>query len=119
MADQARTLANFLVQVKQNQEFWALQDKTSTDWVVLDSINFKQSDVMPLWSSLECAQQHCCDEWQYYTPEKISVSEWFEFWFEDLNEDGVIVGIDWPITGDCVELEIGDFSQALAQVETL
>ncbi|WP_440875351.1 DUF2750 domain-containing protein [Thalassotalea sp. PLHSN55] len=110
---------NFLADVKPSQTLWALQDKTSEDWVVLDSINFENSEVMPLWSSAELAQQHCVDEWKNYQPSEISLAEWFEFWLEDLNEDNVIVGINWQEDDNCVEMELSDFSQALAAIESL
>lgn len=114
-----KTLAAFLADVKLNQAFWALQDKSSGDWVVLDSINFEETEVMPLWSSSELAMPHCTQEWQNYQPAMITVAEWLEFWISDLNDDGVIVGINWQEEGECLELELGEFSQGLAEVEAL
>jgi hypothetical protein len=118
-------LSTFLVDVKNNQSFWALQEKSAEDWVVLDSINFENTEVMPLWSTQELAQKHCVDEWQEYVPTKITLSDWLEFWLEDLSEDGVIVGINWQEeTSDTddntyVELDLAEFSQALAEIEAL
>ncbi|MFT6208531.1 MAG: hypothetical protein ACJA0T_002454 [Colwellia sp.] len=118
-------LSTFLVDVKNNQSFWALQEKSAEDWVVLDSINFENTEVMPLWSSQELAQKHCVNEWQEYVPTKITLSDWLEFWLEDLSEDGVIVGINWQEeTSDTndntyVELDLAEFSQALAEIEAL
>jgi len=112
-------LAEFLKEVKPEQMLWALQDKDSEDWVVLASVNFEDTDVMPVWSSETLAKQHCIDEWQAYVPAQISVSDWMEFWIEDLSEDGIIIGINWPVEGDCLELELGDFSQAVATIEDL
>lgn len=118
-------LSTFLVDVKNNQSFWALQEKSAEDWVVLDSINFENTEVMPLWSSQELAQKHCVDEWQEYIPTKITLGDWLEFWLEDLSEDGVIVGINWQEeTSDTddntyVELDLAEFSQALAEIEAL
>jgi hypothetical protein len=118
-------LSTFLVDIKNNQSFWALQEKSAEDWVVLDSINFENTEVMPLWSSQELAQKHCVDEWQEYVPTKITLSDWLEFWLEDLSEDGVIVGINWQEeTSDTddntyVELDLAEFSQALAEIEAL
>lgn len=124
MSDNSSTstlLANFLAEIKPKQLLWALQDKASEDWVVLDSPNFEDTDVMPLWSSAELAQQHCIDEWLDYTPSKISLADWFEFWLEDLNEDNVIVGINWQVQGDeeYLEMELSGFTQALAEIESL
>jgi hypothetical protein len=113
------TLSTFINQVRDTQMLWALQDKTSEDWVVLDSINFEKTEVMPLWSSEDSAKKHCVEEWADYVPAAISVADWMEFWVEDLLEDGVIIGLDWQEQGDCFELELPEFTQALAEIETL
>jgi hypothetical protein len=118
-------LSTFLTDVKTAQSFWALQEKSGEDWVVLDSINFENTDVMPLWSSQALAQIHCIDEWQEYVPTKITLSDWLEFWLEDLGEDGVIVGVNWleesnqAEDNEYVELDLAEFSQALAEIEAL
>ena len=112
-------LADFLNQVKTSQTLWALQDKASEGWVVLDSINFENAEVMPLWSSAELAQQHCIEEWADYLPAAISVADWLEFWLEDLAEDNVMIGVNWLTEDEYVELELTDFSQAIAEIESL
>jgi hypothetical protein len=114
-----KTLSTFLADVKPTQILWALQDNKSEDWVVLDSPSFENTDVMPLWSSAELAQQHCIDEWSDYVPSKISLADWFEFWIEDLNEDNVIVGINWQGDDEYVEMELGEFAQRLVSIEAL
>lgn len=118
-------LSTFLADVKSTQSFWALQEKSGEDWVVLDSINFEDTEVMPLWSTQELAQKHCVDEWQQYVPTKITLSDWLEFWLEDLGEDGVIIGINWQaesnetVENEYVELDLAEFSQSLAEIEML
>ncbi|MGB1261619.1 MAG: DUF2750 domain-containing protein [Cognaticolwellia sp.] len=114
-----QTLKSFIEQVKEPQVLWALQDKASEDWVVLDSINFENTEVMPLWSSETAAKKHCIQEWADYVPAAIPVAQWMEFWVEDLLEDGVIIGLDWQENESCVELELPEFTQALAAVEVL
>jgi hypothetical protein len=111
-------LSDFLNQVKITQTVWALQDKASEGWVVLDSINFEEAEVMPLWSTAELAQQHCIEEWADYVPTAISVADWLEFWVEDLAEDKVMIGVNWLNEDEYVELELADFSQAIAEIES-
>ena len=113
------TVKSFLKQVKDTQELWALQDKNSEDWVVLDSVNFENTEVMPLWSTEALSKSHCVEEWADYVPAAISVADWMEFWVEDLLEDGVIIGLNWQENEDCFELELPEFTQALAEIETL
>ena len=119
MIDQEEIQRNFLKEVKTSQVLWALQDNTSEDWVVLDSVNYENTEVMPLWSTYALAKEHCIDEWASYTPAQITVSDWMEFWIEDLNEDSVIVGIDWSDNDECVEVELAEFVQALSEIERL
>ena len=117
MTDTNTHLSNFIAQVKPSQTIWALQDKASEGWVILDSINFENTDVMPLWSSVDLAKSHCIDEWQDYEPMSISVAEWLEFWVEDLANDNVMIGIDWQDDDENIEVELAEFSQTLATVE--
>ena len=58
MNDNNSTLNTFLVEIKPTQKLWALQDIDRGDWVVLDFISYEKTDVMPLGSSAELAQQH-------------------------------------------------------------
>ncbi|WP_286267457.1 DUF2750 domain-containing protein [Thalassotalea atypica] len=111
-------LTQFLDAVKESQEIWALQEKDGEDWVVLDSINFENAEAMPLWSSSDLAMVHCVEEWADYVPNKISLSDWFEFWVEDLNEDDIIIGVNWAGDETCLEVELADFTQALAEIES-
>lgn len=119
MSDNSPILESFLEDVKPTQTLWALQEKDNEGWVVLDSAQFEETDVMPLWSSKELAQKHCCEEWSNYVPTEISVADWMEFWIEDLSEDGVMIGVNWQGEDDDIEIELVDFSQALVGVEHL
>lgn len=119
MKDNNQTLATFLAEVKPAQLLWALQDKKSEDWVVLDSLNYEETEVMPLWSSEDLAAQHCTEEWQDYTPAAITLADWFEFWVDDLIEDGVIIGINWLGEEDDLEIDLPEFTQSLVEIETL
>ncbi|MBU2870008.1 DUF2750 domain-containing protein [Colwellia sp. E2M01] len=119
MTNDSNTLKNFLVEAKPTQLIWALQDKASEDWVVLDSPSFEDTEVMPLWSNEALAKEHCIEEWSSYVPCQISLADWFEFWVEDLNEDNVIVGVNWQGDDECLEIELGEFTQALAEIESL
>ncbi|PHR90145.1 MAG: hypothetical protein COA76_00295 [Moritella sp.] len=109
----------FFADVKPSQQVWGLQDRTSEEWVVCDSVNFEDTDAMPLWSTEALARIHCCDEWKSYKPAAISVSDLLEFWIEDLNEDNVIIGLNWESEGECAELELAEFTQAVVDIEAL
>lgn len=117
----AETLQQFIAQVKAEQTLWALQDSETEDWVVLDSVHFENAETMPLWSSAELAKVHCTEQWQDYQPAQISIADWLEYWVDDLKEDDVVVGLNWQEgdNAECYELELAEFTLALAEVEQL
>ncbi|MFT6984540.1 MAG: hypothetical protein ACJAT7_000337 [Psychromonas sp.] len=119
MEDNNQTLVTFLAEVKPTQLFWALQDKKSEDWVVLDSLNYEETEVMPLWSTAELAEQHCTEEWKDYTPSAITLAEWLEFWVDDLIEDNIVIGINWLGEDNDLEIDLPEFTQSLVDIETL
>jgi hypothetical protein len=119
MTDTNSPPADFMAQVTNTQIIWALQDQTSEGWVVLDSVDFENADVMPVWSSIELAKSHCIDEWQNYIPMAITLADWFEFWVEDLAKDNVLIGVEWRDGGEYIEVELAEFSQMLAKIEIL
>jgi hypothetical protein len=119
MENNKQALAAFLADVKPTQQLWALQDKKSEEWVVLDSLTYEDTDVMPLWSSEEGAAQHCTEEWADYMPSAISLADWLEFWIEDLVADGVVIGINWCGEEDDLEIDLAEFTHALVDIEAL
>ena len=107
----------FLADVKPTQLLWALKDPESDDWVILDSINYEDSEVMPVWSSQENVENHRTDGWEGYVSASITVADWLEFWVEDLINDNVIVGIDWAGNDSDVEMDLQEFTHGIATLE--
>jgi len=119
MTQNIAALEQFQNDVKDSQVLWALQDIASGDWVVMDSMQYEETEVMPLWSTQALAQKHCVEEWEEYVAAPISLADWFEFWLEDLVEDDVIVGLNWVGEEDDIELGLSEFTEALGQIEAL
>ena len=113
------TLENFLAAVKPTQLIWALKDPESDDWVILDSLHYEDSEVMPLWSSKSQAEVHLTDDWASYTSASITVADWLEFWVEDLIIDNVIIGIDWAGEDADVEIDLQEFTHCIATLESV
>ena len=114
-----KILKEFLTQVKPEQTFWALQDTQSEDWVVLDSLNYEETEVMPLWSTAERATQHCTEEWSDYKAAAISLADWLEFWVDDLLEDNIVIGLNWLGEENDIEVDLPEFTQNLVDIEAL
>ncbi|QTH64984.1 DUF2750 domain-containing protein [Psychrosphaera ytuae] len=113
------TQQQFFEEIAATQMIWALHDKETDGWVIVDSVQFEDTDVMLLWSRESIAQSNCTDEWAQYVPTQISVAEWLEFWVEDLATDNVMIGLDWQEDGECPEMELVEFSQKIAEIEKL
>ncbi|MCG9965173.1 MAG: DUF2750 domain-containing protein [Shewanella sp.] len=110
-------LAGFIENVKEHQTLWGLMDETGEGWVVCDSGEFEDTDVMPLWSSETQAKSHCTEEWKDYQAVAISLEEFLEYWVSDLNDDGVLIGVDWQSDEDCLELDPIVLAKDLVDVE--
>lgn len=119
MSDNNSVLDTFLTDVKPTQQLWALQDKESQDWVVVDSLNYQETEVMPLWSSKALATEHCTEEWADYIAAEIPLAEWLELWVADLVEDDVVIGINWRGEDNDLEVDLAELTQALAEIENI
>lgn len=119
MKNNPQILAAFLAEIKPTQQLWALQDKKSEDWVVLDSLNYDETEVMPLWSNQQLAAKHCTEEWANYIAVAIPLADWLEFWVEDLVKDDIIIGVNWQNEDDDLEIDLPEFTQALVDIEIL
>lgn len=111
-------LQTFIDKVTVSQKLWALQDPTSGDWVVCDSLDFDNTDAMPLFSSAAAATAYCEDEWDQYKAVTISVDDYLEHWVNNLNDDGVLVGLDWLADEQSsVEIDPIVVAKGLAEIE--
>ena len=117
MTETTPALESFINNVKQHQVVWGLQDETGEGWVVCDSSEFEATDVMPLWSEEAKATSHCTEEWLGYTAVAIKLEEFLEYWVGDLNDDGVLVGLDWVAEQDCLEIDPIVLATSLVNVE--
>ncbi|MCG9696798.1 DUF2750 domain-containing protein [Shewanella sp. Isolate11] len=117
MTDSNPVLSSFIENVTEHQAVWGLQDETGEGWVVCDSSEFDETDVMPLWSTPEQAKQHCTEEWQDYQVAAIPLEELLEYWIQDLHDDGVLVGVDWQADQDCLELDPITLAKHLVDIE--
>ncbi|MBV7314328.1 DUF2750 domain-containing protein [Shewanella sp. NIFS-20-20] len=119
MSELDPVLSSFIANVKEQQMLWGLQDETGEGWVVCDSADYEETDAMPLWSTEAMAKTHCTDEWADYQAVAIPLSEYLEFWVSDLNDDGVVIGIDWQNDQGCLELDPIELAKHLVDVEAL
>lgn len=115
MSDQPLSLSPFVDTVLEQRHLWVLSD--GEEYVVVDSIEFESTDVMPLFSAEVAAKALCIEDWASYSATKVSVDDFFEQWLPSLDEDGVRVGLDWneDLTGE--EMDPFTLAKALADKE--
>jgi Protein of unknown function (DUF2750). len=104
-----------LTQARETGVLWGLQ--FGEDWVVCDSNDFAETDVLPLWSSEEAARAHCVEEWSDYSPVAIDLEIFFDEWVNDLGEDGVLIGTNWNDDLDGLEVDPLELAKDLAEVD--
>jgi hypothetical protein len=113
-------LQTFVDKSKASQTFWGLQDPTSDDWVVCDSLEFEETDVMPLWTDSKGATNYCSEDWSDYVPVAITVEDFLEYWAADLNYDGVLLGLDWLAEDEnSIEIDPIEVAKAFANHESM
>lgn len=118
MTENNSVLTGFIANIKEAQTLWGLQDKAGEGWVVCDSSEYEETDVMPLWSTEARAKEHCTQEWQDYQAVAISLPDFLEYWVSDLNDDGVLIGVDWQSDQECLEADPIVLAKELVDVET-
>ncbi|MDO4230109.1 MAG: DUF2750 domain-containing protein [Capnocytophaga sp.] len=89
----------FIEQIVENQIVFTLKDKKEV--AVCPSAEFFVEEtgepiaVFPFWSDEIMAKNCCQEEWADYQVDKITLSEFMEFWCLGMYEDGVAVGINF------------------------
>lgn len=93
----------FIEHAQESGQVWCL--KSDDGWVVVDSAEFEDSEVIPFWSEQSYAQQHCVDQWKHFRPEAISLEDFIEEWLTGMAEEGVLVGPNWNAELEGLEME--------------
>jgi hypothetical protein len=105
----------FITTAREAGKVWVLAQ--GEDLLVVESVDFEDTDVMPFWSSEAAAQLHCTEEWAEYKPEAIALDVFCEGWLKEMYDDGVLIGTDWDESLNGPEVEPREVLEALAQVQ--
>ncbi|MCF2856893.1 DUF2750 domain-containing protein [Pseudoalteromonas sp. SMS1] len=106
-------VVNFVTEVKQSEQVWALGAEDG-GFVIVESNQFEESDVLLLWADESAALAQCKDEWEEFKPIAISLDSLLDEWIEDLRDDNALIGINWNDDNVCVEIEPVSLARALA-----
>jgi hypothetical protein len=99
----------FIDETASTKLVWGL--KNDEGWLSCDSAEFENSEVMPFWSSKEYAQVHNVEEWSDFEVVEIPLDIFIEDWLLTLDEDGVLLGINWNDSLEGCEIEPKDLAQ--------
>lgn len=105
----------FVEEVRESGLLWGL--RYGEDWVICQSAEFEETDVMPLWSNEADARLHCAEEWADYEPDAIDLEEFLDVWVNDLDEDEVLIGPNWNSDLEGAEIEPIELAKVLVQVD--
>lgn len=105
----------FVEEAKTHGVVYVLAD--GEDLLVVESVEFEDTDVMPFWSSEEAARAHCSDEWAVYKPEAIPLDVFCDGWLKEMYDDGVLIGTNWDEDLNGPEVEPRELLEALSLVQ--
>lgn len=102
-ADTQANFQRFIEDIQESGLVWGLQSEEG--WVVVESTEFEDSEVMPFWSDENFAKFHCKDEWADFRPVSMDLEEFVEDWLAGMVEDGILIGPNWNDDLDGLEVE--------------
>lgn len=114
-SDPQQNYLAFVEGIKATGEVWGVA--TPEGWVVCDSEEFEETDVIPFWSNEEDAKAQCADEWADNTAKSISLDVFVERWLTGMAEDGVLVGPNWSLEMDGLEIEPEALAEKLLEAQ--
>ena len=107
-----RRYENFIKRVSENEIVWGLESKDG--WFVCESNEYEDTPVMLFWSDKayaeQCKQQH---ELTDYQPAFLTIDEFIDQWLYGLEQDGLLVGLNWSAKLIGLESEPMDVLDAL------
>ncbi len=83
----------FVEGIKATGKIWGLSSPEG--WVVCDSEEYEETDVIPFWSDEAEAKAHCNEEWADKETVAIELEAFVAEWLKDMDEDGILIGTNW------------------------
>lgn len=111
-ADINANYQRFIEHIQESGKLWGL--KSPSGWVVVESTEFEDTEVMPFWSEESYAKVHCEGEWQDFAPVAIDIEEFVADWLPGMDEDGTLVGPNWNADLEGLEIEPVEIAKQLA-----
>lgn len=101
MSEHLEQIDQFVEAVRNNKECFVLTSEQGL--LITESYFDSNSDVLPLWHSLDEAQTQAKKHWQTFQPVDIELDELLEL-LQELSEEDVLVGVD--LTDEQIAVEL-------------
>ncbi|MEN3153631.1 DUF2750 domain-containing protein [Priestia aryabhattai] len=88
-----RRYANFVKRVSESTVVWGL--KSEDGWCVCESNKYEQTVAMLFWSDEAYAKQCAVEGWSHYKSASIPLEEFMDNWLYGMNDDDLLVGVNW------------------------
>ncbi len=111
--DPQQNYQSFIEDILKTGKVWGV--RSDEGWVVCDSAEFEETDVMPFWSAEIDAKAQCSDEWAGNRAEAIELETFIDDWLTGMAEDGVLIGPNWTSEMDGLEIEPVDLARQLLE----
>ncbi|MFJ7973701.1 DUF2750 domain-containing protein [Psychrobacillus sp. NPDC096389] len=108
-----RRYENFIKRVSESMTVWGL--KSEDGWCVCESNEYEDTAVMLFWSDEAYARQCAVEEWSHYKPTSLSLVEFMNNWIHRMNEDDLLVGVNWNVKLIGLEVEPLDLLKELEE----
>lgn len=108
-----RRYENFIRRVSESKLVWGL--KSEDGWCVCESNEYEDTEVMLFWSDEAYARQCAVEEWSHYKPTSIPLEEFMDSWLYGMNQDGLLVGVNWNAKLIGLEVESYDLFKELEE----
>lgn len=106
-----RRYENFIKRTSESNTVWGL--KNEDRWCVCESNDYEDTEVMLFWSDEAYAKQCAIEEWSDYKPEPIPLEEFMNNWLYGMNQDNLLVGVNWNAKLIGLEVEPYDLYKIL------
>jgi hypothetical protein len=103
-------LTSFVAEAVERGAVWALQNEEGYAWC--ESEEEDGANALIFWSSPEAAIAVQQSEFTEYAPEELPLSQFLFGWLPGMNDDEVLVGVNWTPQLEGLEVE-PDFLQEL------
>lgn len=95
----------FIDDIIENQIVWGLKLKDKDGWAVAISNEYEDTGVMTFWSKKIYAKVCIKEEWNDYEACSISLENFLDNWLIGLNDDELMVGVNWDMNLIGLEVE--------------